>query len=103
MRADFWFLLLCLVGLCDAIVVPGAGKMVRSKSCTTSTKATPTCKQHPTSVISHPKPQHSPCVNCVNSPENRQCWEKFNIDTNYYETTPDTGVTRSMIIIYKES
>jgi hypothetical protein len=30
---------------------------------------------------------------CVNSPNNRQCWGQYNIDTNYYTTTPDTGNT----------
>jgi hypothetical protein len=30
---------------------------------------------------------------CVNSPENRQCWGEFDIDTDYYEVTPDTGRT----------
>jgi hypothetical protein len=30
---------------------------------------------------------------CVNSPTDRQCWGDYNINTDYYETTPDTGVT----------
>jgi len=30
---------------------------------------------------------------CINSPTNRQCWGKYNIETNYYTTTPDTGNT----------
>lgn len=30
---------------------------------------------------------------CVNSPTNRQCWGQYNIDTNYYTSTPDTGNT----------
>jgi hypothetical protein len=33
--------------------------------------------------------------NCVNDPNNRQCWTgpwgEFNISTDYYENTPDTG------------
>jgi hypothetical protein len=30
---------------------------------------------------------------CVNSPQNRQCWGEFDINTDYYEVTPDTGRT----------
>jgi len=30
---------------------------------------------------------------CVNSPTNRQCWGEYNINTDYYQVTPDTGVT----------
>lgn len=30
---------------------------------------------------------------CVNSPENRQCWGDFDINTDYYANTPDTGRT----------
>jgi hypothetical protein len=30
---------------------------------------------------------------CVNSPENRQCWGEFDINTDYYAITPDTGRT----------
>lgn len=28
---------------------------------------------------------------CVNSPSNRQCWDKYDIHTDYYKNTPDTG------------
>lgn len=32
---------------------------------------------------------------CVNSPSTRSCWsEGFDISTDYYESVPDTGVTR---------
>lgn len=31
---------------------------------------------------------------CENSPTSRSCWGDYSIDTNYYEETPDTGVTR---------
>ena len=30
---------------------------------------------------------------CVNSPSNRQCWGAFDINTDYYSNTPDTGRT----------
>jgi len=30
---------------------------------------------------------------CVNSPQNRQCWGDFDINTDYYANTPDTGRT----------
>lgn len=31
---------------------------------------------------------------CENSPTSRSCWGQYNIDTNYYDVVPDTGVTR---------
>jgi hypothetical protein len=43
--------------------------------------------------VSSSQPSHTPCIN---SPTNRQCWGKYDIDTNYYTTTPDTGVTREV-------
>lgn len=30
---------------------------------------------------------------CKNTPTSRHCWGKYNIDTNYYTTTPDSGRT----------
>ena len=30
---------------------------------------------------------------CVNSPSNRQCWRDFDINTDCYANTPDTGQT----------
>jgi len=30
---------------------------------------------------------------CVNSPSNRQCWGDFDINTDYYANTPNTGRT----------
>ncbi len=32
--------------------------------------------------------------NCENTATSRGCWGSFSIDTNYYDVTPDTGVTR---------
>lgn len=31
---------------------------------------------------------------CVNSASDRSCWGDYDINTDYYETVPDTGVTR---------
>lgn len=31
---------------------------------------------------------------CANSATSRGCWGNYSIDTNYYTTIPDTGVTR---------
>lgn len=31
---------------------------------------------------------------CVNSASDRSCWGDYDISTNYYDTVPDTGVTR---------
>jgi hypothetical protein len=30
---------------------------------------------------------------CANGPQSRQCWGSFDINTDYYEVTPDTGNT----------
>jgi len=37
-----------------------------------------------------------PCVNC---PTNRQCWGKYDINTDYYKITPDTGRTVEVFIL----
>lgn len=31
---------------------------------------------------------------CVNSASDRSCWGDYDISTDYYDTVPDTGVTR---------
>lgn len=31
---------------------------------------------------------------CQNGPHSRGCWGNYSIDTNYYEDSPRTGVTR---------
>jgi hypothetical protein len=31
---------------------------------------------------------------CTNSATDRSCWGDYDLSTNYYETVPDTGVTR---------
>ena len=46
-----------------------------------------------TKPISSAHPSHSACVN---SPTDRQCWGKYDINTDYYQNTPDTGVTREV-------
>lgn len=40
------------------------------------------------------EPYLSPKQYCENTPTSRSCWGDFDIDTNYYTTFPDTGVTR---------
>ncbi|ORY63850.1 putative extracellular dihydrogeodin oxidase/laccase [Pseudomassariella vexata] len=51
-------------------------------------------------VLAAPSPSaqfsHSPSLakRCVNSPEDRSCWGDYDIDTNYYDESPDTGVVR---------
>ena len=102
MRGEFWVLVLSIISTCCAIVVPSSGKMARSAKCISSTQSMPTVKQAPASKASHPKPVRLPCVNCVNSPSNRQCWGKFNIDTDYYQTTPDTGITREVWRVFDD-
>jgi len=36
-------------------------------------------------------------TSCVNSPTNRQCWGQYDINTDYNDITPDTGVTREVL------
>src|SRR5271156_4017394 len=47
----------------------------------------------PASSSSSPQSSSTPCVN---SPTDRQCWGQYNINTDYYATTPDTGKTREV-------
>lgn len=35
----------------------------------------------------------TPAVETLNTPQNRQCWGDYDIHTDYYEVTPDTGRT----------
>ncbi len=34
---------------------------------------------------------------CENTATSRSCWGDYSIDTDWYETTPDTGVTREVV------
>ena len=58
--------------------------------------------QVPTIPSGGPSPTGSSSVQkvstsaCVNSPDNRQCWGEFDINTDYYETTPKTGQRREV-------
>lgn len=49
-------------------------------------------------VFAAPKPSsHSNTISkraCTNSASDRACWGDYDISTNYYDTVPDTGVTR---------
>lgn len=33
-------------------------------------------------------------ASCTNTATSRDCWGDYSIDTNWYDVTPDTGVTR---------
>lgn len=47
---------------------------------------------HPeASVIEHRQ------ASCQNTATSRNCWGEYNVDTDYEETWPDTGVTREVI------
>jgi hypothetical protein len=49
------------------------------------------------SIFAAPKPLHSAKTiskRCTNSAEDRSCWGDYDLSTNYYDTVPDTGVTR---------
>lgn len=35
-------------------------------------------------------------TSCENTPTSRSCWGNYNIDTDYYNVVPDTGVTREV-------
>lgn len=46
-------------------------------------------------VYSIPHPGHL-SKRCTNSATDRSCWGDFDLSTNYYEVSPDTGVTREV-------
>jgi hypothetical protein len=35
-------------------------------------------------------------TSCENTATSRSCWGEYDIDTDYYNVTPDTGVTREV-------
>ncbi|KAI0816756.1 putative extracellular dihydrogeodin oxidase/laccase [Xylaria sp. FL0064] len=45
-------------------------------------------------VRAEPLPKGSISKRCTNSAEDRSCWGDYDLDTNYYEEGPDTGVVR---------
>ena len=48
-----------------------------------------------TSITAHPHSSSSSLSKrCVNSADDRTCWGDYDISTNYYEVSPDTGVVR---------
>ncbi|OJJ54443.1 hypothetical protein ASPSYDRAFT_159918 [Aspergillus sydowii CBS 593.65] len=66
----------------------------RDKHCNprpTHTK-TSTTKVPSSSTTSTSSPTATPCAG--NTPDTRSSWCNYNIDTNYHDITPDTGVTR---------
>src|ERR1700678_2132768 len=36
---------------------------------------------------------------CENTPTSRQCWGNYSVDTNWYDDTPYTGVTREYWLV----
>lgn len=40
------------------------------------------------------RPRQNNSIGCENTATSRNCWGEYDIDTNYYTTIPDTGVTR---------
>ncbi|KAI1426996.1 putative extracellular dihydrogeodin oxidase/laccase [Xylaria sp. FL1777] len=46
------------------------------------------------SVQAKPYAEGSVSKRCTNSAEDRSCWGDYDIDTNYYDEGPDTGVVR---------
>ncbi|KAL2858510.1 Cupredoxin [Aspergillus pseudoustus] len=58
----------------------------------TTTSKTRTTKTTTTSTTAHPHPTSTPCAG--NTPDTRLQWCDYDINTNYHDITPDTGVTR---------
>lgn len=46
------------------------------------------------SAQAQPHHQGSISKRCVNSAEDRSCWGDYDLDTNWYDEVPETGVTR---------
>jgi hypothetical protein len=86
MRGVAWLLL--ALGIVGVTAFPGDEKKHRRKVCSAKYTSTPTSTHSS-------QPSHTACVNC---PTDRQCWGEFDIHTNYYENTPDTGVTKEVFI-----
>jgi hypothetical protein len=38
-------------------------------------------------------------ISCENTATSRSCWGDYNIDTDYYDVVPDTGVTREVCVV----
>jgi hypothetical protein len=75
------------LGVVGVTALPGDNLRRRNGICSAKHTTSPTTTSH--SVV----PVHTPCVNC---PTDRQCWGDFDINTNYYQNTPDTGVTKEV-------
>jgi hypothetical protein len=70
----------------------GNGSYYSQPTTIPSSKPTPA----PSSTRSYPSARPSSTGYCVNSPSNRQCWGQYNIDTDYNQVIPDTGVTQEV-------
>ncbi|KAH8653576.1 putative extracellular dihydrogeodin oxidase/laccase [Xylariales sp. PMI_506] len=49
-----------------------------------------------TTVVAAAPQVHAPSLSkrCTNGPDDRSCWGDYDLSTNYYEDSPDTGVVR---------
>ena len=72
---------------------PGSSEMIRSLLSVALYAGAAIAQSTTTSSSS------STSTSCVNSATSRNCWGDYNIDTDYYSTTPDTGVTVSVYLI----
>src|SRR5277367_121906 len=71
--------------------LPVSGKSPKSAPPPLSTKTTSSkVSSKATKPYSSSRGSGTPCIN---SPTDRQCWGKYDINTDYYDVTPDTGVT----------
>lgn len=57
------------------------------------------------SIPSRPNLQNDlkPRASCENTATSRDCWGDYSIDTDYYTTIPDTGVTREYWLSIQEA
>jgi hypothetical protein len=44
----------------------------------------------------HQSARQTTSTSCENTATSRSCWGDYDLDTDYYEVTPDTGVTREV-------
>jgi hypothetical protein len=74
----------------------GNGSYYSQPTSIPSSKPTPA----PSSTRSYPSARPSSTGYCVNSPSNRQCWGQYNINTDYNQVIPDTGVTQEVCTVF---
>jgi hypothetical protein len=52
------------------------------------------------SVLAAPRPASALSKRCTNSATDRACWGDYDLSTNYYDESPDTGVTVEVSILF---